>query len=152
MDEKQLKELDPIEKLDAEGCRVFDPIEKNFDHGAKRCTDLPENSRVGLPGLCYSIPESGIEMLITNILKTFNKYQKRVCNEKGEQKSNISRTEQRGLRELRKRIKNHEILILKTDKSGKLTVITRDEYLKMGLEKCSNDERTDREEHKRIER
>ena len=51
----------------------------------------------------------------------------------------------RGLRKLKKRISNEEIIILKTDKSGKLAVMKRENYLKMGLEKCRDDKLIDRE-------
>ena len=51
----------------------------------------------------------------------------------------------KGLRNLRKRISNHEILVLKTEKSGKLAVIDQDKYTKLGLEKCKMDRKIDRE-------
>ena len=70
----------------------------------------------------------------------------------GSQKSNLTRQEQIGLKKIRKRVKDGEILVLKTDKSGKLAVIKRDNYLKMGLQKCMKDRKIDRSEHKNIER
>ena len=51
-----------------------------------------------------------------------------------------------------KRIRDHEIIVLKTDKSGKLTVINRDDYKRMGMEDCNNNREVSREEHKTIER
>ena len=114
---------------------------------------MKENSKVSLPKPCDQFVESSLEMIRKNIMKTFiNNYKKMACNEKGEQPSNLSRNEQRGLRKLQKRIANHEIIILKTDKSGKLTVIDRDEYLKMGILKCKEDREVYREEHKAIEK
>jgi len=42
--------------------------------------------------------------------------------------------------------------VLKTDKHEKLTIINRDEYIKLGIEKCKEDREVNREEHKYIER
>ena len=152
LDSEQIAELEHLERLDAEGRRVYDPIGKSFDHGNKRCTDLQENSKVNLPGPCDKFTESSIELLRNNIMKAYRKCKKRLCNEKGEQTTNLTREEQRGLRKLQKRIRNHEILVIKTDKSGKLAVIDRDKYLEMGKEKCLQDRKIGREEHREIER
>ena len=56
------------------------------------------------------------------------------------------------LRKLQKRIRNKEIVVLKTDKSGKLTVMKRKEYEKMGLENSENDQKIDRKELRTIEK
>ena len=79
-------------------------------------------------------------------------YKEKECNEKGEQNTNLKRNEQKGIRKLKKRNMNHEILVLRTDKSGKLTVIDRGEYLKMGLENCKKGKEINRDEHRAIKR
>ena len=45
----------------------------------------------------------------------------------------------RGLRKLRKRVKNKEIVVLKIDKSGKMTTIKRELHETMGLERGKRD-------------
>ena len=100
LDNEELEELENLEKLDAEGRRIYDPIGKSFDYGNKRVTDLPENSKVTLPKPCDPKTESSIELLKSSILKSFKKCQSKYCNEKGEQKSNLTNAEQRGLRKL----------------------------------------------------
>ena len=85
-------------------------------------------------------------------MKTFEVYRLEKCNKKGEQRSNLTPSEMRGLRKIRKRIAGHDILVLKTDKSGKLAVIDRDLYTKLGLEQCKNDRKIDRESIRTIER
>ena len=57
--------------------------------------------------------------------------------------------EKKGLNKLRKRIKENEIVVLKTDKSGKLTVIDREEYLKLGIQSNKEDKEITREEMKK---
>ena len=51
-----------------------------------------------------------------------------------------------------KRIQDGEILVLKTDKSGKLTLISREKYLELGKKENKVDQKIDRAEVKRIER
>ena len=58
--------------------------------------------------------------------------------------------EKRGLKKLKSRIENKELVCLKTDKSGKLTLMKREEYSKIG--KDCVDREIGREEIKSIER
>ena len=74
---EEITELEHLEILEAEGRRVFNPLDKVFDHSNKRVTDLDENCKVMLPRPCDQFTESSIEMLNRNIMKTFDKYLKR---------------------------------------------------------------------------
>ena len=53
---------------------------------------------------------------------------------------------------MRQRIKNQEIVILKTDKSGKITIADRESYLKMGKKLNGEDKKIERENLKIMER
>ena len=152
LNEDEMKDLELMEKLDAEGRRVYDPINKVFDHGNKRATDMTENKKVTLPKPCDNHTESSIEILRKKIMETFKEYRRKNCTEKGEQETNLTRKELRGLRKLKKRIRNKEIIILKTDKSGKLTPINRDNYEKIGKSKIIKDEKIGRKELRSIEK
>ena len=79
------------------------------------------------------------------------KYRDKNCNESGDQKSNLTLVEERGLRKLKKRVRNKEIVVLKTDKSGKLVVANKEKYLKMGMSKIKEDRELKRPEIKKIE-
>ena len=50
------------------------------------------------------------------------------------------------MKKLRQRIKNKEIIVLKTDKSGKITIVDRESYLAMGRKLNGEDRKIDREE------
>ena len=56
------------------------------------------------------------------------------------------------MKKLQKRIKEGEILVIKTDKSGKLGVISRDRYLEMGLRDSDNDTKLERKDIRQIEK
>ena len=148
-------ELDEIEKLDeieAEGRRIYDPINKIFDHGNKRCTDMVENKKVNLPKPVDCFSESSMKMLYDKIMKTFYEYRAKKCTENGDQTPNLTPKEIRGLRKLRKRVQNKSIVVLKTDKSGKLTTMKRELYEKMGLDNCKKDKPISRKDVVKIER
>ena len=55
-------------------------------------------------------------------------YVKHDCNDKGWPESNLTRPKQAGLRELKDKIEKKEIVVFKSDKSGKLTVDTPANY------------------------
>ena len=57
------EDLENMERIDAESRRYYDPINKIFDHGKKRATDVTENSKVTLPKPCDPLTESSIELL-----------------------------------------------------------------------------------------
>jgi hypothetical protein len=65
---------------------------------------------------------------------------------------NLQEDEQEGLKSLKRRIKEGEILVMKTDKSSKLAVTTRDEYVKMGEVHTRKDKPVKREEIREIEK
>ena len=85
------EDLETMEKLNAEARRVYDPLEKIFDHAKKRVTDLAENAKVSLPKPCDALTESSIELMKQKVMETFKKYRRKKCNERGEQVSNLSK-------------------------------------------------------------
>ena len=140
-----------MERIDAESRRYYDPINKIFDHGKKRATDVTENSKVTLPKPCDPLTESSIELLKTRLMEAFKKYKKKYCNDRGDQELNLTKSELRGLNKLKKRIRNRELVAIKTDKSGKLTVMDRGKYEALGKELNANDIEIDRRELRKIE-
>ena len=71
---------------------------------------------------------------------------------KNQEQRNLTAKERRGLKKLRKRIGEEEIVCLKTDKSGKLTLMNREEYLKLGREDSRKDKEISGGEMRAIER
>ena len=65
---------------------------------------------------------------------------------------NLTSSEKRGLKKLRNRVKKGEIIIVKTDKSGKLMAMKKEDYLKFGIKGVGSDRKVDRNEAKKIER
>ena len=126
------EEEEKMEEDEAKSRQVFDPEGKYFDNRKKRATDLSENSRVCLPKPLPAIEEASIEVRRENIKRVFVEIKKKLCNKKNQQKSNLTRDEEEGLASVRKRIKNEEIIIMKTEKSGKFAVTGRETMKKWG--------------------
>ena len=53
--------------------------------------------------------------------------------------NNLTDSEQKGLESIKKRIKQGELCVCQTDKSGRLAVLTKEQYIKAGLEHASKE-------------
>ena len=78
--------------------------------------------------------------------RIYNKFRRKNCDRRGEQKSNLTKEELEGLDNLTKRINKRELLVLKTDKSSRFAITTEEEYLKMGEAHIKNDKKITRDE------
>ena len=68
--------------------------------------------------------ESKLEVLRVELLEEHRKWVKTHCNCKMEQPMNLSKDEMEGLKSLRLRLVNGELVILPTDKSGRFAIMT----------------------------
>ena len=142
--EEDEEEQERQEKLESETRQVYDPRRRVFDDRKRRVTDLKECARITLPKPLDTEHEALIEMRRGTSERTYNTYRQEECNVKGEVRGNLTEEEKEGLRSLQKRMKSRELVILKTDKSGKLCVVSREEYLKMGEEHTGKDVEVER--------
>ena len=78
--------------------------------------------------------------------RVYQQYKAEVCNRRGEQESNLGEEERKGLKSLIKRTKDGEIIVMKTDKSGKFSVTNREKYIEMGQVHIGKDREVTREE------
>ena len=146
------EEEEQQEKLEAQTRQIYNPTTRTFDDRRRRVTDLKECSRVTLPRQLNIENEALIEMRRGTNGQIYEKYRKEECNQKGEVKGNLTEDEKDGLKSLQRRMKSQEIIILKTDKSGKLCVTNREEYLRMGKDHTEKDIEVDRKQVIEIEK
>ena len=140
------------EEMEAKNRMIFDPTEKVFDNRKKRATDLKECARVTLPRPLSPDEESKLEVRKRIQKETFEKFRRENTNKRGEQKSNLTPEEKVGLKSLQKRIKSEEIIVLKTDKSGRFIVTTPEKYVEMGREHTKKDTEIEWNKVKEMER
>ena len=127
------------EEIEAKSRQYYDPEKKLFNYGRKRATDLKENSRVTLPRPVSAENEAGIEIRRKSFRRVVANFRKEECNHKMEQKPNLTKSEANGLKSLQNRIQNEEIVVLRTDKSSKLSVTDLNTYIEMGKKHTKND-------------
>ena len=128
-----------LDEIDAKARMAFDPKEKVYDSRKKRVTDMKECSRITLPKPLTPEEESRIEVRKRTQKEVYENFRIKNTNKNHEQKSNLKPGEKEGLKSLLKRIEKEEIMILKTDKSGRFVVTTPEKYIEMGTEHTSKD-------------
>ena len=98
------------------------------------------NNRVILIGKMRGFEtEAKLEMMRQELKGVFERYTREKCGPRGLQKSNLTRNEILGLKSLKKRVKEGEIVILPTDKTGLFAVMSRDTYLECGTSHTEKD-------------
>ena len=112
----------------------FNRGDMTFNLAKRRVTDLKSNSRVNLPRKPRPFDEeSAMETLRVEVKTLFNNYVSKNCSKGGKQVSNLNNHEINGLKSLKKRVNNGEIVVIPTDKSGNLAIMTQSAYLAAGL-------------------
>ena len=139
------------EELEEKTRQTYDPETRTYNDQNRRVTDIQECSRVTLPRPLPTKQEAFIEIRRDVHSKIYREYRQEYCNKKGEQHTNLTEQEQRGLKKLQKRIKENNLVILKTDKSGKFATTNLENYLKMGQEHTDKDKIITRTEIREIE-
>ena len=93
--------------------QVYDPLEKRYDEGKRRVTDLEECNRVVLPKPLSVKRETEIEMRREAHNTVYQEYRREFCNRDGEQKTNLTEEEKTGLKRIQKRVKDGDLVVLK---------------------------------------
>ena len=106
---------------------VYDSDSKKLDFRNLRATDFSFNKRVVLPTALPDDQEIEIQHLKNKLMKTVDTYIRR--NGGSKQWQNLTKDEERGLRSLKKRCKETEVVVYQTDKSGRFSIDTSDNYL-----------------------
>ena len=140
------EEAQKLESLENKTRQVFDPETKTFDFRKQRVTDIEDNVRVTLPKPLKPPDEAAIEMRREIYRKLEADYRREKCDKNGKQPTNLTKTQEIGLKKLKKRIKDGEIHIMKTDKSNKFAVTTLENYIEMGQKHIRNDREVSYEE------
>ena len=127
------------EELEARNRMIFDPTDKIYDSRKRRVTDINQCSRVTLPKPLSADEESRLEVRKRTQKEAFENFRNKNTNRRGEQTSNLTTSEKTGLKSLQKRIKEEEIIVMKTDKSGRFIVTSPAKYIEMGGEHTKKD-------------
>ena len=126
---------------------IFNPFDKTLNFNKRRPTDYKLNTRVKLPKPLSEKEEFHCEMKRQQYSDTMDEF----INEQEEQYSqiksdvpiNLSKRERIGLKTLRKRIADDELIVCSTDKSGRFSVMTHEQYIQAGMVHTKKDQEID---------
>ena len=118
----------------------FQHEDRRFSLARRRVTDMKGNSRVYFPRKARSLEEEAtFEALRLELMGAFKKYVSRNCKKGGVQEPNLTPSQARGLKSLRKRFKDGDLVIIPTDKSGNVAILSRKSYLEAGMKHTLGD-------------
>ena len=147
--EKKDRSAEDLEKEEVEEAKIrqiYDAQSREYDERKRRVTDMQECSRIFLPKPLKITQEAQIEMRRELHQKISEEYRQKFCDDKGRQENNLTKEETRGLKKLEKRKQEGEIVVIMTDKSSKLCVMKRSDYLLLGEVHVGKDSVIGREE------
>ena len=114
---------------------------KTVNFGKVRSTNLKLNKRIKIPTANSPLEEAQFEIRTLEIMKILDKFL-----EGAGPQSNLTENQQIGLKSLQKRVKNKELLVIPTDKSGRLAAVSMKAYLEAGRLHTSKDKEINIEE------
>ena len=120
------------EEIAIKNLLVFDEDDMEVDYRKKRATSCKHNNNVILPGPMSPAEEQEIEARRVIWGKVFDDFLAEFTDEAGVQESNLTQAESRGLEKLQKRVADGSLVIVKTDKSGRFSVMSLEEYERAG--------------------
>ena len=129
-----------------DGRRSYAPESATFDLRQMRGPDLPFNKRIKLPNAVDEESEVRMQALKNNLRGVTSEYIRSQPNS-----TTLTKSEETGLRSLKKRIGRKEIVVFQTDKSGRFAVDSMENYVLSGQAHAAEDPIITEEDHRRIE-
>ena len=131
---------------------VYDFEFKDLHFSRQKATGIKNDKRVTLPKANNIQLEAFMEVRRRRASQLYDMCVKKLGEgcEKG--MDNLTAGEKRGLKSLKKRVADGEIIVCQTDKSGRFCVLTREQYLEAGLKHTRKDMKIGQEDHEEIQR
>ena len=124
----------------------------SLNYAGLRATDIPTVARLCPPRPSSLKKEKVLDSVKNKLLETVSDYQRQHCDNKGKiNNQNISKSEEKAIKDMKERIRNKEIVVFTTDKSGRFAVDTPKNYEEAVMNHTSNDEEIEVQRVKHIE-
>ena len=122
---------DKIDNNKKDAMKVYDANKKCVDLKNLRATDLKNNKRVVIPPLDDDQNEIRRNNVKTELLKVVENYRMENCDKFGNiLENNLKDQEVKTIKNLKKRMKDEKLVCYETDKTGKFTLDTLENYSK----------------------
>ena len=109
-------------------------------------SNMKYNTRVTIPEPAEGAQEIKIQLLKDKIVSTTRDHL-----EHNKDKDNLTKQERRGKKKIKERLKEQNLVIIPTDKSGKLTLMSKDLYREAAKEHIDKDEEVEWRQVKKTE-
>ena len=124
-DNKDNIKADEIEKKE-----FYDDETKVMNFQFKKATDFKLNKRIKIPEPLETNEEVKIGYVKEELTKVVKNYMKNYCDKKGKPKnSNLDSKKEQDLKDLEKKMKEEDLVIFNTDKTGHFTLNTKENYI-----------------------
>ena len=131
---------------------AYDFESKDLDFGRLKATGMNGNKRVKLPKASSIQLEAYLEVRRKRASQLYDMCVKELGEDCEKGMDNLTASEKRGLKSLKRRVASGEIIVCQTDKSGRFCVLTREQYLEAGLEHTKKDRKIGQDDHEEIQR
>ena len=122
VEESKANEDLEVDMNDLVSRQVYDFENKKISFMGRRATDCKNNTHIYLPRATVIKWETSIQMRRDRLLEVAQEYGRNIVNCSG----TLTKEERAGLESLQKRIKDNELVVVETDKSGKFSVMRQD--------------------------
>ena len=130
--------------------RVYDPNSKTVNFSKKRVTSMKTCRRVKIPDPLPEKEEAKVQSVISAIEAAITREAQRNKQLRSKH-TTLTKSEAMGKKKLNKRTKKGEAAVVATDKSGRLSVMSKEEYQRKVSEHTANDPEVTQEHVKQLE-
>ena len=135
-----------------QGRRQKEELDKNLNYANLRATDIPTVQRLYPPKPATLKKEKIMDNIKEKLLETAREYKAEKCDRKGNFKHhNLNNQDAEALKELKKEVRDKNIVVFSTDKSGKFAVDTPDNYREAVMRHTERDNEIDERKVRQIE-
>ena len=152
LDNEDKRIMEEAEWQERKSQLVYDFESKEMNFGRMRATEMKSNKRVVLPKASNIQVEALIEVRRKRAAQLYDLCVRKLGEGAEKGKDNLSLGEKRGLKSLKKRVADGEIIVCQTDKSGRFCILSREQYREAGAVHTSKDRKIDLDEQGEIER
>ena len=137
---------------DRDTFKEFDAENKIANYANIRATDLPTVQRLFPPQPSTIRREVIMQSIKDKMLNKVHEYKEKHCNDKGFIKnSNVTRAVSDGIKSIKERIRDKEVVVFATDKTGELSIDSTSNYLDALKKHTVNDRKIDKKTVKTLE-
>ena len=138
---------------DVQAKTIYDEANNMVEFSKARVTDFPSCRRITVPEPEDEASEVIFASMKNEMADVTRLVMSEICDEKGNiLDKNISRQEMKAIASLKKRVSDGEILVVPTDKSGRLSVTTKEAYVEAMQPHVASDTTINLDERADIER